>query len=155
MPVRRTPSHTGRQSGAKLRVPGFACEVAMLIRITLPLAALLALVRLQPPGAPAPDKPPEPQATHSRRHAATAGQSQGRARNIGKSSGHQRRRRGRIRSLVRKSAYCLRQAPSPALAGLCSRSRYWILRSQDTFLEARRHTWAYLKAPTLPPCGTR
>ncbi len=63
MPVRRTPSHTGRQSGAKLRVPGFACEVAMLIRIALPMAGLLALCGCNRPVPPAPDKPPEPQAT--------------------------------------------------------------------------------------------
>ncbi len=63
MPVRRTPSHMGWQSGATLRFPGLAREVAMLIRIVLPLLAVLAACGCNRPVPPAPDKPPEPQAT--------------------------------------------------------------------------------------------
>lgn len=63
MPVRCTPSHTGWHSGATLRFPGFAREVAMLIRIALPLAGLLALSGCNRPVPPDPDKRPEPQAT--------------------------------------------------------------------------------------------
>jgi len=63
MPVRRTPSHMGWRSGATLRFPGLAREVAMLIRIVLPLACLLALCGCNRPVPPDPDKRPEPQAT--------------------------------------------------------------------------------------------
>ena len=63
MPVRRTPSHMGWQSGATLRFPGLAREVAMLIRSALPLLAVLAACGCNRPVPPAPDKPPEPQAT--------------------------------------------------------------------------------------------
>ncbi len=63
MPVRRTPSHMGWQSGATLRFPGLAREVAMFIRIVLPLACLLALCGCNRPVPPDPDKRPEPQAT--------------------------------------------------------------------------------------------
>jgi hypothetical protein len=63
MRVQRIPSHTGWQSGATLRFPGLAREVAMLIRITLPLLGLLVVSGCNRPVPPDPDKRPEPQAT--------------------------------------------------------------------------------------------
>jgi len=85
----------GWQSGATLRFPGLAREVAMFIRSALPLLAVLAACGCNRPVPPAPDKPPEPQATALRDAMQQPLDKAKAARHTGEGTRHPRRGRSR------------------------------------------------------------